>query len=195
MWNPTIIRFRAADAPELMAQAWRLRYRVFRENLGWEISSVDLLEFDGFDRNAWHCGAVLNGQLQGYWRALSTVDPYLLEHNFESLLGGKPPPKSPKIWEMSRFAMAPNVVNPREVARLLVRETVAFGRDMGADQLLAVSEPSFERFVTRCGLPVERIAGPMHVGQGRHGDVHAVLMAFNINAHTLSSMGITAEAA
>jgi acyl homoserine lactone synthase len=195
MWPLRIVRFRPADSPELMAQAWRLRYRIFRESLGWEVSSVDLLEFDGFDRNAWHCAVVSGDHLLGYWRALCTADPYLLELNFQVLLDGQPAPKSSSIWEISRFALVPEAANRREIGRLLVREMAAFGMDMRASKLIAVTEPAFERFVLRCGLPIQRIAGPIIVGSGHGRDVHAVLIAFDINQSTLASVGIAAQAA
>jgi len=183
------------EAPELMAQAWRLRHRIFRESLGWNVASVDLLEFDRFDRDAFHCAVVSGDRLLGYWRALCTVNPYLLELNFPQLLGVQPAPKSPAIWEISRFAMVPDSPRRREIGRMLVREIAAFGNDVRAQQLIAVTEPAFERFVVRCGLPVKRSAGPICVGQSPDRDVHAVLITFDINPHTLASVGIAAEAA
>lgn len=195
MWNPRIVRFRATDAPELMAQAWRLRYRIFRENLGWDVSSIDLLEFDRFDRDALHCAVVSGDRLLGYWRALCTVDPYLLELSFPTLLGGGVAPKSSTIWEISRFAMVADVPKRREIGRLLVREIAVFGHDMRAERLIAVTEPAFERFVVRCGLPVRRVAGPVYAGHGQNRDVQAVLIAFDVTPGMLMSLGIVAEAA
>ena len=195
MWNPRIVRFRAAESPELMAQAWRLRHRIFRENLGWDVASVDLLEFDRFDRDAIHCAAVSGDRLLGYWRALCTVDPYLLEASFQGLLEGGTPPKSPDIWEISRFAMIADLPKRREVGRLLVREIAAFGHDVHARRLIAVTEPAFERFVRRCGLPIRRAAGPIDAGRGQNREVQAVLISFDVNPDSLMSVGIAAEAA
>jgi N-acyl-L-homoserine lactone synthetase len=194
MWLPRIVRFRSTDAPELMAQAWRLRHRIFRENLGWEVPSVDLLEFDRFDRDALHCAVVSGDRLVGYWRALCTIEPYLAELSFPALLEGHPAPKSPKIWEISRFAMVPESPRRREIGRMLVHEIAAFGRDVRADRLIAVTEPAFERFVQRCGLPVQRAAGPVPAGQSHRRDVQAVLISFDINPNAASA-GVAAEAA
>ena len=195
MWTPRIVRFRSNDAPELMAQAWRLRHRIFRENLGWEVPSIDLLEFDRFDRAAIHCAAVSGDRLLGYWRALCTTEPYLLEQNFPALLDGKPAPKSHLVWEISRFAMVPDLSRRREVGRLLVQEIGVFGSDMKAAQLIAVTEPAFERFVVRCGLPIRRAAGPIQAGQGKGRAVQAVLIAFDVVPPAPTSGGIAAEAA
>lgn len=194
MLTPRIVRFRAGESPELMAQAWRLRHRIFRENLGWDVASIDLLEFDRFDSEAIHCAAVSGDRLLGYWRALCTVNPYLLETSFLNLLEGGVAPKSPDIWEISRFAMIADLPKRRDVGRLLVREIGAFGHDMRARRLIAVTEPAFERFVLRCGLPVCRIAGPVQAGRGHDRDVQAVLISFDINPGTLTSIGTAAAA-
>ena len=180
MWNLRTVRFRSTDAPELMAQAWRLRHRVFRENLGWDVPSIDLLEFDRFDRDAWHCAVVSGDRLLGYLRALCTVDPYLLELSFPALLAGNPAPKSMKIWEISRFAVAPNEPRRRMIGRMLIQEGIAFGRDMGASQLVAVTDTAFERFMLGAGVPVHRIAGPQRVGRSHDGDVEAVLITLDL---------------
>ncbi len=189
-----VVRFRPGDAPEVLAQAWRLRYRVFKEQLGWEINSADLLEFDGFDRNAIHCAVLEHNRVVGYWRSLPTTDTYLLEASFPDLLGGQVP-KSASVWEISRFAVAPGSKRSREIGKLLVREIAAFGRDMQASELIAVTDPVFERFVKLCGLRVERIAGPMVVGKGHEGDVEAVVILCNIDAPTLEAVGLSLHAA
>jgi len=178
-----------------MAQAWRLRHRVFREDLGWDVSSVDLLEFDRFDRDAWHCAIVAGDRLLGYLRALCTIDPYLLELNFPTLLGGNPAPKSRQIWEISRFAVVPDAPHKSMVGQLLIREGVALGRDMGASQLLAVTDPPFERFMLGSGLPICREAGPQRVGTGRNGDVEAVLISLDLAHADMVAAEFAVEAA
>ena len=66
---------------------------------------------------------------------------------------------------------------------------------MGASRLLAVTEPGFEAFTIRSGLPVQRSGGPIVAGHSHDRDVYAVLISFDINPYTLASVGITAEAA
>ena len=188
------IRFRAGDSPELLAQAWRLRYRVFKEQLGWQINSADLLEFDGFDRKAIHCAVLEDHRLVGYWRSLPTTEMYLLEASFPGLMNGNVP-KSSKVWEISRFVVSTDTKHSREIGKLLVREIAAFGRDMEASELIAVTDPVFERFVKLCGLRVERIAGPVVVGKGHNGDVEAVVILCSIDEPTLEGVGLPLNAA
>jgi acyl homoserine lactone synthase len=189
-----VSRFRPGEAPEYLAQAWRLRYRVFKEQLGWEVNSADLLEFDGFDRKAIHCAVLEGNRVVGYWRALSTAEPYLLETSFPDLLPGGMP-KSSLVWEISRFAVDPGHRRSREIGKILVREIAAFGQDIGATELIAVTDPVFERFVKLCGLRISRIAGPMVVGTGHDGDVEAVVILCTIDAPTLEAVGLSAHAA
>ncbi|MEA1652617.1 acyl-homoserine-lactone synthase [Nitrospirillum sp. BR 11164] len=180
-----VVNFSGPDSPELLAQAWRLRHRVFREGLGWDVASVDLLEFDGFDRKAWHCAALLGGRMVGYWRALPTTEPYLLERDFPMLLGDRPAPRSPGVWEISRFVICPDVANRRDVGRVLVQAIGAFGMARDAKRLIAVVEPAFGRFVRLCGLPVVEETAPIHVGQGHKGDIHAVIIALDVPAYAV----------
>lgn len=194
MSNLEVVRFVAGEAPELMAQAWRLRHQVFREQLGWDVADRNLLEIDHFDKPAAHV-AVMEGDLVvGYWRALPTDETYLLEESFPTLLDG-PLPKSRLVWEISRFAVSPRHRRSREIGKLLVREIAAFGRDRDASDLIAVTDPVFERFVKVCGLKIDRIAGPKVVGKGIDGDVSAVVIHCAINHETLAGVGLATDAA
>lgn len=168
--------YRAGDAPELMAQAWRLRHRVFRERLGWEVPCVDLLEIDPLDRLAVHLAATDRGRVVAYLRMLPTTGPYLLERSFAHLMPDGVP-RSTEVWEVSRFAADPEHPDHLVMARALVRAGMTQGALLGASRLIALTEPPFERFLRQCGVPVRRDLGPVIVGQSAHGDVSAVLIS------------------
>ena len=189
-----VTRFRAKERPDLMALSWRLRHQVFHEELCWNVRSLNGIELDEFDLAASHCAVLLGDIVVGCWRALSTAGPYLLEEVFPELLP-PPLPKSGRIWEISRFGVMPDLDIRREVGRLLVREAVALGRDLGAQRLLAVTDPPFERFVRSCGLAVRRIGGPMVVGNSRKGPVKAVVITCGLDPQTLAGVGLEAAAA
>lgn len=182
------------ERPDLMALSWRLRHQVFHDELCWQVPSLNGMEMDQFDRDATHCAVVSRGIVVGCWRGLSTAGPYLLEQVFPGLLP-PPLPKSPDVWEISRFAVLPSVINRREVGALLVREAVAFGRDQNAQRLLAVTDPAFERFVKLCGLSIYRIGNPMIVGTSSRGPVKAVVITCTLDPDTLASVGLAARAA
>jgi len=184
-----VVRFRAQERPDLMAQAWRVRHQVFCEDLGWQIPSLNGIEMDGFDLEATHCAAIQRGLVLGCWRALSTAGPYLLEQCFADLLP-PPLPKSPRIWEISRFAVLPSASARRAIGEVLVREGIAFGRDQGARRFIAVTDLSFERFLKSCGLTIKRLsAGPVP-GVASTSPVGVGVIQCEIDARNLASIGL-----
>lgn len=110
-------------------QMHRLRHRVFKDRLKWDVRSFGGLEIDQFDMLDATYLIVGEAGVQGSWRILPTTGPYMLRDVFRQLLDGKEPPDSPAIWEMSRFS-------------------VDHG-PQGDDSLAAVSRISSELF---CGL-------------------------------------------
>ena len=178
-----IRRSRGSESPRLLAQAWHLRHEVFRDGLGWDVSSINHLEYDHFDDAAHHCFALEKGEVVAYWRSLCTVSPYLLEESFGILLGSAPAPKQQDVWEISRFLVRPGHPERAALGRLMVRAAAAFGVDVGARELLAVVEPPFARFIRASGLPIDLRCPPTVVGVGRHGPVKAVLIGLDIPAY------------
>jgi len=188
-----IQRFKATDAPELMAQAWRLRHRVFLERLGWAVQSVDLLEIDPLDRLAVHLAVLVDERVTAYLRMLQASGPTLLHQHFAGLVP-ESIPRSPRVWEASRFVVEPNHPKRAAAARRLVQEGMRLGHDLGASQLVAVTEPHFETFLKRCGVPIARVADPMRVGHSTAGPVYALVVATDINAASLASAGVQLQA-
>jgi N-acyl-L-homoserine lactone synthetase len=85
----------------------RLRYRVFKERLGWDVQVSGGMEIDEFD--ALHPAYLLqrgsDDRLQGCVRVLPSAGPNMLRDTCPALLDGRSTPASPKIWESSRFAL------------------------------------------------------------------------------------------
>lgn len=183
------------DQPHLIAQAWSLRHEVFRSQLGWQVQSLNNLEYDRFDSWASHCCALDDEKVVAYWRALPTLKPYLLEESFQSLLHGKPLPRHADIWEISRFLVSPTHPDRDDVGRMMVREAGFFGATAGASTLLAVVEPPFARFIRASGLPIRNECAPTPVGSGSRGIVKAVLISLNVQALMDSIPDMQARAA
>ncbi|HYC04006.1 MAG TPA: acyl-homoserine-lactone synthase [Azospirillaceae bacterium] len=177
-----IINFRMGEAPALMALAWRLRYRVFCEEMGWTIPTADLLEFDDLDGDAHHCVALLHGRAAGYWRLLPTTGPYLLERSFPELLGA--PPRSPLLLELSRFALCQNlsVMARLRAGRALVDALHRQGAALGATKLIGVTDPRFARFLPACGLDVTPMTPARTVGEARGRPVEALVVTAELRA-------------
>lgn len=92
---------------DLLEKAWRLRHRIFVEEMGWSaIAREDGREIDEFDdEHAIHLLAMDEGELVGYSRLLPTTRPYVLSTHLPELCEG-PPPSAPHIVEWSRIGVA-----------------------------------------------------------------------------------------
>ncbi len=90
-----------------MEEMHRLRFRVFKERLQWDVHTVSGMERDEFDDL--DCIYILafaeTGCLVGTWRMLPTTGPYMLRDVFSDLMEDQALPCDRKIWECSRFAV------------------------------------------------------------------------------------------
>lgn len=182
--------FKASERPDLMALAWRLRYRVFKQSLKWQILTNDLLEFDEFDMSAVHCVITQNAKVVGYWRALRTDAAYLLEQSFPQFQTAYAFPRSKRIWEISRFAIDPEFPDRRQVGAQLARAFVEHGFRAGATEVIGITEPGFEAFLKRSGLTLHRAAGPLVVGKAGERDVIGVITVCPIDFQNIKAAGL-----
>lgn len=85
----------------------RLRCRVFKGRLDWDVEVRDGLECDRFDclDPIYLLAFDDNERLVGTWRMLPTTGPYMLRDIFPQLLGDMPAPCDARTWEGSRFAI------------------------------------------------------------------------------------------
>ena len=99
----------------LLHSLYRFRHRVFRQRLGWEVSSVGGMEYDFYDEiDPMHVAACLpGGQVIASSRLLPTGGPYMLRDVFPELLRGESAPCASDVWEVSRFAVEPADRNAR----------------------------------------------------------------------------------
>jgi acyl homoserine lactone synthase len=90
-----------------LAGMHRLRYRVFKERLGWDVEVSGDMEIDEFDacRPAYLLQTDDEDRIQGCVRLLPTTGPTMLRDTFPLLLDGQPAPASNTIWEGSRFGV------------------------------------------------------------------------------------------
>lgn len=90
-----------------IAEMHRLRYRVFRERLNWDVQVSGDMEIDTFDalRPSYLLQRGGHGHIQGCVRMLPSTGATMLRDTFPVLLDGAPAPASSTIWESSRFAL------------------------------------------------------------------------------------------
>ncbi|HYD98604.1 MAG TPA: acyl-homoserine-lactone synthase [Alphaproteobacteria bacterium] len=93
--------------PEL-AEMFRQRDRVFRQELGWNVTSENGQERDAYDAmNPVYLLAYDEDRLVGSTRLLPTTSSYMLADVFPQLLDGRRPPRSARVWEGTRLAVEP----------------------------------------------------------------------------------------
>lgn len=161
----------------LMFDMAHYRYRVFIERLGWKLPHSGRLELDQFDRRdtLYVIARGDGGSLRGVARLLPTSQPYLLADAFPQLLGRHAPPRSPEVWELSRFAVvdpdAPAAGGARfgasDEALALLGGAMRTAAQAGARALVTASPIGIERILRIAGIAASRLAPPVKVGDQR----------------------------
>jgi len=155
----------------LIADVFNYRYKVFVEQLGWELDTPYGREVDQFDHDdtVYVVARDENEDIVGCSRLLPTTSPYLLEEVFPQLLNGMSPPKSSDIWELSRFTsfdlneetMSKNGQFSAEVTVELLKETILCAKEHGAKKIISVSPIGVERLLRKAGFKAHRAGPPM----------------------------------
>ena len=162
----------------------RLRAKIFKDRMGWEVSIISGMEIDGYDAlDPYYLMAREHERgLRGCMRVLPTVGPYMLKDTFPELLYGHAAPEDPKIWELSRFAVEAEEQQEFGFSKLtmdVTREIVRFGDKMGIEHYVTVTTPSIERMMRHAGLAVTRFGPPIRIGVE-----NAVALNFDIGKQT-----------
>jgi acyl homoserine lactone synthase len=158
-------------AGELMGMH-RLRYRVFKQRLDWDVTVSGDLEIDEYDAlhpiYLLYCNTA--GAVEGCARMLPTTGPNMLRNSFPSLLGATALPESPRIWEASRLCVhvEPHQDRTRSGSSMATLELFAalieFGLARGLSDIVAVTDQRMERILRRVGVPWRRIHKPQPIG-------------------------------
>jgi acyl homoserine lactone synthase len=155
-----------------IAEMHRLRYRVFRERLNWEVHVSGDLEIDVFDalQPCYLLQRAGDGRIQGCVRLLPSTGSTMLRDTFPVLLDGACAPASPTIWESSRFALdiqADAPKGPRGLATAtyeLFAGMIEFGLSRQLTEIVTVTDARMERILRRAGWPLRRLGKPRAMG-------------------------------
>lgn len=148
----------------------RLRHRVFKQRLEWDVTSHDEMERDEYDGfNPTYLLARGNdGAITGCIRLLPTQGPNMLRDTFPQLLDGKEAPEGERTWECSRFALDINHGNHgRAISKstaMLFAGMLEFGLSRGLTDIVVVTDLRIERILKRSGWTMERLGTPQTVG-------------------------------
>lgn len=150
----------------------RLRARVFRDRLRWEVDVQDGREIDDFDRidpTYLLSHDDVSGRLLGCVRLLPTTGPTMLREVFPTLLPDDDV-MSPTIWECSRFALDVEETHTR-IGRLsrttseLLCGMVELGLQVGLTQIVSVYDARMARIFRCADCPAELIGAPQRIGR------------------------------
>jgi acyl homoserine lactone synthase len=155
-----------------LVEMHRLRCRVFKERLDWDVQVSGDMEIDEFD--SLHPTYLLQradaGRIQGCVRLLSSTGPTMLRDTFPVLLDGAPAPSSPTIWESSRFALDVQTDVPKTTHGLasptyeLFAGMIEFGLSRRLTEIVTVTDARMERILRRAGWALRRIGKPHALG-------------------------------
>ncbi len=155
-----------------IAEMHRLRYRVFKERLNWEVQVSGNMEIDEFDAlgPAYLLQRASDGRIQGCVRLLPSIGPNMLRDAFPILLEDEAAPASSTIWESSRFALdippdAPKAQHGLACATYeLFAGMTEFGLSRRLTEIVTVTDARMERILRRAGWPLRRIGKPRALG-------------------------------
>jgi acyl homoserine lactone synthase len=155
-----------------LSEMHRLRCRVFKERLSWDVQTSGEMEIDEFDalHPAYLIQRASDNRLQGCVRLLPSTGPTMLRDTFPILLDGAPAPASAGIWESSRFALDLQPGMPKTTHGLatatyeLFAGMIEFGLSRQLTEIVTVTDARMERILRRAGWPLRRIGKPRSLG-------------------------------
>jgi acyl homoserine lactone synthase len=169
---------------DALAQMYRLRATIFGERMGWEVDVRSGMEIDGYDALSPYYMLVQDdsGAVSGCWRLLPTQGPYMLRDTFPQLLHGHRAPASPRIWELSRFAIVSREragFGLGELSLDAMRAVVRFAYKHDITTYVTVTTTALERLLIRARIATQRFGPPMRIG-----NVNTVALSIDLGAQT-----------
>lgn len=158
-----------------LADMHRLRYRIFKQRLDWDVQASDDMEVDEFDAVSpcYLLQRSAEGAVTGCVRMLPTTGPTMLRDTFGVLLDGDAAPATPLIWESSRFGLDPDHAGSaasQGIAKAtyeLFAGMIEFGLSRGLTDIVTVTDVLMERILRRASWPLRRLGQPKAFGRSR----------------------------
>lgn len=156
--------------PLLVDQMHRLRARVFKDRMGWDVTVTNGREFDQFDElNPTSIVVVDRGVVVGHTRVLPATGPTMLSESFSFLATtGAYAPHSGMI-ETSRFCVDTSTarLTPDGIhlaTMTLIAGILEWAELGGYSEIVTVTDVRLERILRRVGLPLRRLSEPTRIG-------------------------------
>ncbi|HEV7325564.1 MAG TPA: acyl-homoserine-lactone synthase [Bosea sp. (in: a-proteobacteria)] len=165
----------------LMDRVFRFRHSIFAEEKAWtDLRRPDGLERDQFDdENAIHQICLRDDEIVGYQRLLPTTRPHLLSEVLSDLCREQPP-TGPRVFEWTRFCVAPGWrdLRPRPGGPFLelTQGVVEWGLAQQVDTVTVVIDWRLMVIAMQLRFFVRPLGFPKKIGRD---EVVALRMSFN----------------
>jgi len=180
-----------SDHLDLIKDMHRLRRRVFKDRLDWEVSVAGDMEVDPYDAlgPTYLIGITPADQVVACVRLLPTTGAYMLANTFPALLGGIAPPRDLALFESSRFCI--DTEGAAEIGEkglrlatfVLFAAVLEWGLARELRGIATVTDLRMERILKRAGWILERYAAPLAIG-----NTQAVAGRLPVTASALDGM-------
>lgn len=165
----------------------RLRHTVFVKRLGWDLNTINGMEFDQYDTDdAYYLvHKNQNGEVDACTRMIQTTKPYMLKDIFPQLISNTQVPVSPFVWETTRFG-ADTKTAPKNIMHILIAGMIEFGLFMGAKNYVSVTDVPLEPLLKRTGWNPKRLGDAQLVGAD--SDIPAAAEIYDVNPILLNTV-------
>ncbi|MFT4120866.1 acyl-homoserine-lactone synthase [Bradyrhizobium sp.] len=160
------------DFSGTLVEMYRMRHRVFKLRMAWDVQTSGDMEVDHFDalHPVYLTQVSESGLVEGSVRLLPSLGPTMLRDTFSVLLEGHTAPSTSRVWESSRFAIDVAADAPKgdygitRAAYELFAGMVEFGLSRQLTDIVTVTDARMERILRRAGWPLRRIGNPAPIG-------------------------------
>lgn len=169
--------------PYLLDEMFRLRARIFRDRLNWDVEVTDGLERDSYDdeRPVYIINSDDNTrEVKGSLRLLPTTGPTLLADVFSDTLPDAVHLSAPTIWECSRFCLDDKLLDRGQQQEILFASAVlleALGNvalRTGIESIIGNFDASMLRLYRRIGCEVEVLGSTLKYGLPVYLGLHPI---------------------
>lgn len=180
------------ETPRIMDEMFRLRARVFKDRMQWDVEVRNGREKDHFDNlnPVYLIHVSKTGHVLACLRMLTTTGPHMLSDTFPQLMEDEEAIRSATIWESSRFCVdtaqidrCPNGQTVSQVTGELLCGAYLLGLEVGLTHFTSAFDAMMHRVLRRAGAEHELLGKPQRIGR-----VLAMAGLFPISADVLDAI-------
>lgn len=161
------------DFPDLLETMHRLRARIFKGRLGWDVVTTGGLETDEFDalKPTYILAISSASAVVGCARLLPATGPNMIEALFPDLVQSVAFKPHPGMIESSRFCVDTSLDEGRAGGSLhdatltIFAAIIEWSMVNGYRQIVTGTDLRIERILNRAGWPMTRIGEPRQIGE------------------------------